>query len=65
MSWKITLTGDDSLEHGAKAVLERVVHDRARQLTIDLARIEGLILNKAEVKTDSHDVEDLTRSVEV
>lgn len=64
MSWKVKLEGADTLEHGAKAQFEQVVKDEIRAALIRISKHEGGTIKSAEVTTDSHGTEDLTRSVE-
>lgn len=64
MSWKVKLEGSDTLEHNAKAVFEKVVHDEVRAALIRISKHEGGTIKSATITTDSHGEEDLTRSIE-
>ena len=64
MAWKVKIEGGDTLEHGAKAVFERVVHDEIRGALIRISKHEGGTIKSASVTSDSQGEEDLTRSVE-
>lgn len=63
MAWKVKIEGTDTLEHGAKAVFEKVVHDEIRAALIRISKHEGGVIKSATV-TSGQGEEDLTRSIE-